>query len=178
MRRKQRLYSKAKKSGSEFHWAKFREIKQKVHSNLKVARENYINNFLGESIKENPKRFWTYVKKLNKDDVGIPDFEINGDVISDRKNKSELLSKHFSSVFSHENISNIPEIPRSLNLSTSSPVISIREVVAQLSALKPDKAPGPDGIPPRFMKEYANEIAPTLTKIFQESIDSGIVPKK
>ena len=110
------MYSKAKKSGSEFHWAKFREIKRKVHSNLKVARENYINNFLGESIKENPKRFWTYVKKLNKDDVGIPDFEINGDVISDRNNKSELLSEYFSSVFSHENISNIPEISRSLNL--------------------------------------------------------------
>ena len=28
------------------------------------------------------------------------------------------------------------------------------------------------------MKEYANEIAPTLTKIFQESIDSGVVPQK
>ena len=28
------------------------------------------------------------------------------------------------------------------------------------------------------MKEYANEIAPTLTKIFQESVDSGVVPMK
>ena len=28
------------------------------------------------------------------------------------------------------------------------------------------------------MKEYANEIAPTLTKIFQESIDSGVIPQK
>jgi hypothetical protein len=28
------------------------------------------------------------------------------------------------------------------------------------------------------MKEYAKEIAPTLTKIFQESIDSAVVPKK
>jgi hypothetical protein len=57
-------------------------------------------------------------------------------------------------------------------------IISTRGVVAQLSALKPDKAPGPDKIPPWFMKEYANEIAPTLTKIFQESIDSGVVPQK
>jgi hypothetical protein len=31
--------------------------------------------------------------------------------------------------------------------------------------LKPDKAPGSDEIPLWFMKEYANEIAPTLTKI-------------
>ena len=28
------------------------------------------------------------------------------------------------------------------------------------------------------MKEYANEIAPVLAKIFQQSIESGDVPKK
>ena len=77
---------------------------------MKAARENYISNFLGESIKENPKRFWSYVKKLNKDDVGILDFETNGESISDRKHKSELLSEHFPSVFTHENISNMPKI--------------------------------------------------------------------
>ncbi|CAB3999350.1 Hypothetical predicted protein [Paramuricea clavata] len=116
--------------------------------------------------------------KLNKDDVGISDFEINGESISDRKHKSELLSEHFSSVFTHENISNMPKIPENSNPSINPPIISARGVVAQLSVLKPDKAPGPDEIPLWFMKEYANKIAPTLTKIFQESIDIGVVPKK
>jgi hypothetical protein len=88
---------------------------------LKAARENYVSNFLGESIKENPKRFWSYVKKLNKDDVGISDFEVNGEFISDRKCKSELLSKHFSSVFTHENISNMPKIPENPNPSINPP---------------------------------------------------------
>ena len=56
--------------------------------------------------------------------------------------------------------------------------ISVGGVIAQLSVLNPNKAPGPDEIPPWFMKEYANEIAPALTKIFQESVDSGVVPMK
>ncbi len=73
----------------------------------------------------------------------------------------------------------MPKIPENPKPSIIPPIIiSTRGVVAQLSALKPDKAPGPDKIPPWFMKEYANEIAPTLTKIFQESIDSGVVPQK
>ena len=42
-----------------------------------------------------------------------------------------------------------------------------RGVITQLLALNPNKASGPDEIPP-FMKEYANEIAPILTKIFHD----------
>ena len=46
-----------------------------------------------------------------------------------------------------------------------------------LSNLKPHKAAGPDQISPRIMKEMANTLAPTLTTIFQKSIQTGEVPK-
>jgi len=36
-----------------------------------------------------------------------------------------------------------------------------------------NKASGPDAFPPWFLKEYAAEIAPILTNIFQDSIESG-----
>jgi hypothetical protein len=42
--------------------------------------------------------------------------------------------------------------------------------------LKPNKAAGPDDIPPRILKDTAEIIAPILTVIFQKSIDSGILP--
>ena len=132
------------------HWNKFREAKRNVHRYLKTARENYITNFLGASIKGNPKRFWSYIKKLNKDDVGISDVEINGKCISDRKHKAEVLSEQFSGVFTEENTNNIPDICTNSNTNPSiDPLnISVGGVIAQLSVLNPNKGPGPDEIPP------------------------------
>ena len=129
---------------------------------------------------ENPKRFWSYIKKLNKDDVGISDFEINEKCISDRKLKAEVLSEQFSGVFTEENTNNIPDICLNPNTNPSiDPLhISVGGVIAQLSVLNPNKPPGPDEIPPWFMKQYANEIAQTLKKILQDSVDSSVVPMK
>ena len=40
------------------------------------------------------------------------------------------------------------------------------------------KAPGPDEIPSRFLKEYADTIAPILTKIFQRSLNLGVITEE
>ena len=56
--------------------------------------------------------------------------------------------------------------------------IAINGVAKQLSLMKTNKGSGPDTIPPWFLKEYATEIAPILTNIFQDSIESGTVPSR
>ena len=45
-------------------------------------------------------------------------------------------------------------------------IISARKVRRVLRLLKTDKASGPDGIPPRFLKEFAEELAPVLCRLF------------
>ena len=56
--------------------------------------------------------------------------------------------------------------------------INITEFGVQklLSAINPSKAGGPDEVPCRVLKELADELAPVLTHIFQQSIKSGEVP--
>ena len=96
-RRKQRLYNKAKTSGKQNAWKGFLVARKQMHKRLKEAREAYISDYLGEAIEENPKRFWSYIKQLNKEELGIADFEINGSIISDNKSKclySRRLIKH------------------------------------------------------------------------------------
>ena len=61
-RTKQRLYNKAKKSGKSTHWNEFRATRKRLQKNLKWTRENYISDYLGDAIEENPKQFWTYIK--------------------------------------------------------------------------------------------------------------------
>ncbi|KAI8511872.1 hypothetical protein Bbelb_109720 [Branchiostoma belcheri] len=46
-----------------------------------------------------------------------------------------------------------------------------------LQGLNPSKASGPDQIPPWFLKLTASEIAPVLTNIFQNSLNTAEIPK-
>ena len=57
-------------------------------------------------------------------------------------------------------------------------ILSEQGDLKQLSSLNPNKACGPDQIPPWFLKTFDADIAPILTDIFQDSIDSGIVPHR
>jgi len=55
--------------------------------------------------------------------------------------------------------------------------ITVQGVDTLLTGLNPNKAQGPDEIPPRLLKEFHTEIALILTIIFQRSLDTGIVPE-
>ena len=89
-----------------------------------------------------------------------------------------MLNNQFSSVFTQEDLSNIPDIGYDRTPAIDNLTITINGVAKQLLLLKTDKASGPDAIPPWFLKEYAAEIAPILTNIFQDSIESGTVPSR
>ena len=170
-RAKQRLYNKAKKSRNPAHWSEYRASRKRTQKNQKSARDVYISDFLGDAIEENPKRFWSYIKQLKNDHPGVADFKIYNRIISDGKAKSELLSEQFSSVFTVEDLTDIPVASRDPKPGISSLTVTIPGVVKQLQSLKPNKASGPDGIPPWFLKEYAAETGP----IYQTSVDSGRV---
>ena len=49
-------------------------------------------------------------------------------------------------------------------------------VIKLLNNLNIHKAPGPDGLSARVLKECSSEIAPVLTYIFNESLTQGAVP--
>lgn len=92
-RAKQRLYNKAKRSQRK-HWSEFRDARKRLHKKLKSAREGYVSGSLGESIKDNPKRFWPFIKDLKIDDPGVANFKVDGQIISNSETKSDLLNKH------------------------------------------------------------------------------------
>lgn len=177
-RAKQRLYNKAKRSGNPLHWHQFRAARKRMHQSLKTARDSYVSDFLGEAIEENPKRFWSYVKQLKKEDHGVADLECEGKIFSDREIRAEILNKQFSSVFTDESDLDPPSVGNEPKPSISPLVITITGVTKQLTSLKTNKACGPDNIPSWFLKEYAQEISPILSDIYQDSINTGNVPLK
>ena len=57
-------------------------------------------------------------------------------------------------------------------------VVTKEGVTKLLKGLNPSKALGPDELHPRVLKELATELGPIFTHLFQQSIDSGDIPKE
>ena len=57
-------------------------------------------------------------------------------------------------------------------------VVAKEGVIKLLKGLNPSKALGPDELHPRVLKELADELGPVFAHLFQQSLDSGEIPKE
>ena len=91
--------------------------------------------------------------------------------------KAEALNNHI------HNVSGIPKGKITLfdgvSPFESIPSLSIEAcgVLSQLRRLSPNKVHGPDELSPQLLKPVAEEHAPALTIIFQQSYDLSSTPK-
>ena len=92
--------------------------------------------------------------------------------------KAQVLNEQFSSVFTREDASEIlPDKGPSPFPPIDDLVVEPNGVLKQLKALNSNQASGPDEIPARMLHDYADEISPMLSHIFQQSYASGTLPK-
>ena len=91
--------------------------------------------------------------------------------------KAEMLNNQFTLVFTTENTTNIPSKGNSPFKPMKDIKISEKGVEKALNRLNPSKVTGPDKVPVRILKETANIITPILTKIYQQSINTGQIPE-
>jgi len=60
------------------------------------------------SFNGNHKQFWKYIRAKCKDHHNISTLVVDGETISDTVNKANALSNYFQSVFTKENLTNMP----------------------------------------------------------------------
>ncbi|KAF2349531.1 Reverse transcriptase domain [Trinorchestia longiramus] len=174
---RQHSYRRLKRYQTEPHrqehihacWAVKRTIKStKRNKEITVAAQD----------KTNPKSFYKYVndRRLKRDTIG-PLIDSDGSTQTDNKSKAKILNTYFTSVFTHEDLTEIPQ-PHVLNTQEilSDGVFTVEEVEEQISILNPYKSTGPDGFGTRILKETAEVISEPLTNIFNRSLETGIVP--
>jgi hypothetical protein len=98
-----------------------------------------------------------------------------GKLVSQSKEKAQILIKQFSSVFTRGSVDNMPETHINLKMKSTIPSIKIKTegVEKLLRNINPSK----DNIPNRILKQCAKQLAPSLAIIFQSFIDTGVLPK-
>ncbi len=130
------------------------------------------------------KCFWSFIKRMHKDYMGVGTLKKNGQSFTDPKQKANVLNGQFESVFTRETPLD-PDMltPQSLFQLMEDIDITKTGVRNMLEHLKVHKAAGPDEIGPCVLKELAPTIAMNnttqtfiLTAIYRRSYETGETP--
>ena len=163
-----------------------------IHFDINVKSEGknkktYKRNFHKGNYKDmrkyfaNSKSFYAYVRsKQNVQDKVGPLEDSAGNIISQGFLIAEGLNGYFSSVFTKEDISSLPVADAKFQGAKSDylgPLVVTPELVAKkIKAMKDNKSPGVDGIPPKLLMETVEQISIPLARVFNLSLKEGVVP--
>ena len=155
VRRKKRLYNKARRTGLEVDWFRFKDAAARSRKTCKKAYNNFISSSVASNNKSDSKRFFSFIKSKRNENVGISPLRENSTMKIADKDKARILNHQFSSVFSIDD-QKTPEIksPRAYDMNDI--IITTGGVKKLLDDLNVYKANGPDGIPARMLKETSN----------------------
>ena len=157
-------------------WSKYHDLKRLCQRECHQAFNEYIPSLIDPSSNKVTKRLSSLIKSRKQDNTEIGPIIHQGTKFIDSKDKANVLADYFSSVFTCNNTSLLPEV-HDTSLPSISPLTVHVEGVAQLlTNIQPHKASGPDNLPAHFLKEVANEIAPVLIIVFQALLDQGHLP--
>ena len=111
---------------------------------------------LAQNIKSDSKSFYAYVRSKQNVRDKVGHLEDNaGDIITEGVLMAEELNMHFSSVFTREDTSSLPETKfNGSEEETLGQLIVTPEVVAStINNMKENKSPGVDGLSPKTLTE-------------------------
>ena len=158
------------------------KVRNQVKNMVNKLKKKYEKG-LSQKAKENPKAICSYIKSKSKTREGIGDLHVDPEDIKsikteDNKEKANILSEYFSSVFTKEPEGDVP-VPNDIMVKQDMPAITVTEnmVFKFLQTLKTDKSPGPDSLHPRLLKELSASIVNPLCTIFNQSLNNRKVPK-
>ncbi|CAM4321167.1 unnamed protein product [Caretta caretta] len=174
IKKKQKAYREWKKGGisKESYLIEVRTCRDKVRQ-----AESQVELDLAKEIKTNSKRFYSHInkKKTKKEEVGPLNTE-DAVEVKDNLGMAQYLNKYFASVFNKAKEGVRDNGSMRNGIEDMEVDITIFEVEVKLKQLNGTKSGGSDNLHPRILKELAHEIPSPLARIFNESVNSGVVP--
>ena len=179
IRRKNATHAKAKKTGSAKFRSKFESLRKEIKADIRKQHDLYVNNLVGD-VKANPRDFYRYINSQKKRYPRYSPVEKEKwkwNIAQTEFEKAEEFNGQFSDVFTESEYKQVPLMDRSVPFMHGI-VVTKEGVTKLLKGLNPSKALGPDELHPRVLKELAMELGPVFAHLFQQSIDTGEIPKE
>ena len=165
MRKRNNTFRKAKRTQKSKHLLKYKKLR-----NLHSASN---------------KTFWKTMKLLKKNQVTIPSLQHDNIEAKSDKEKTDMLSNFFSKCWNDMDPPLSDSVatdtlygvfPNNVTYDLEDLLCTEEEVLHLLQGLNVEKANGSDNISSRMLKETARSIAPSIAKLFNQSITSGKFP--
>ena len=160
----------------------YAEAARMARAEVRRSKKNFEKK-LAENIKQDNKSFYAYARSRTKIKVGVgPLVTDAGEIIPGPGEMANELNEYFASVFTAENLQNIPQHDDLVRTNDGKPVlddiyITEEMVLRKLRGLRSDKATGADDLSPRLLSQIQVEVCHSMTVIFQKSLQSGVVPQ-
>ena len=180
-RSKTRKWKIWKETNSPVDFRNYKKALNKCTSGIREAKRNFEKK-LARNIKNYPKAYYRHVRSSfkTKDKVGSIADDM-GNIVPSDKEAARLLNEYFATVFTTEDCPHLPSAQvkfRGLEENMLRRIsFSEADVQKKLTSLKIGKSPGNDQVYARVLKELAIPLSGPLAKIFNESLNTGIVPE-
>ena len=183
IRKRKRAYKKAKRTNSERHWSKFKTLRNKVTTQIRISKDQFYDKIAGKLKSEtlSSKDWWATLKTFisPNSNSAIPPLETNGIICTDELEKANIFNNFFQSqTLLNDHNAIIPDFPPQLYRSELSTIsLSPPEIESVLKILKVGKASGPNGLSNYILRELSSEVSSPLCSLFNQSLHSGVIPK-
>lgn len=135
---------------------------------------------LQANFKQDPSSFWAYINK-RKSTASVPaDVSFRSRSSCSPDATANLFAEFFGSVYNENPIPVDPDYINSLpsyNLQFPQITLNDADIRAALSKVDASKGPGPDLIPPIFVKQCAQSLASPIASIYNRSLMEGVFPE-
>ena len=174
-----RVYRRTRK-GEDY--ATYKEALNIATTEIRKSKRTFEKKLAG-NIKNDSKSFCADVRNKQKVQDKVGPLENNrGNIISDGFQMAEVLNEYFSSGFTTEVISSLPVPFTKFEGNTSEHLgqlfVTPEMIAKKIKNMKDNESPGVDGIPSKLLKEIVEEISTPLAKLFNLSLEEGIVPSE
>ena len=178
LRKKKTAYSRYLQTKEGKDYLEYVKARNTAKLELRKAIRDYEAE-IAKQAKRNPKAFYRYINSKLKTKTGIADLkDTDGKTVVDSDEKADMFNTFFSSVFTNEDLNNLPNsLPSGAYKELNKIVFNEEDVTKLLREVNPNKSPGPDNIHPRVLKECAEVLSAPLYYLFKSSLKAGEIPQ-
>lgn len=176
---KKLYHSRWKKFHNPRDYDSFSLLRSRLKKNILLDYKRHVSqseNIISSHI----NRFWNFVKTKKRDAINsIPDTmkwgTLNATTLPDKVN---MFGQYFGSMYTSFVEPVNTDSKDYYNISISEIHFLITDIENKLRILSTDKAPGPDGIHPFFVKSCSSELATPLLLIYNKSLSEAEFPSQ